>query len=325
MAANEEKDELIYSLKYRPKTFEEVIGNTSTVKALQSLLKRKDKPHAILFTGLAGGGKTTLARITANAIGVHPDDLQEIDITDFNGIATIRQIRREMTLAPSNGKYRAWILDEVHKLTADGQTGLLKTLEEPPSHVYFFMATNEPGKLNKALMTRPTIYEVDALTGKEIKKLLLWVLNSELGDPAVSDTRKDQAEAYPDEAIEMIVEKSRGCSRTALVLLGKTIVLEKENIIEEIQKHKDSEVQAIQLCRALLEKKPWKEIAAIIKGLKESKEEPESLRQMILAYVSTVLLSQNNAQAAIILDAFRDPIFYNGFAQIIHNSYNAIV
>jgi len=122
-------------IDYRPKTLKEMEGNRSTVDSLQAVLSREsDIPHAFLFSGSAGCGKTSLGRIVASELGCAPADFREIDTADFRGIDTIREIKNQARLKPLAGKVRVWLLDEFHKSTADAQNALLKILEEPPSH-----------------------------------------------------------------------------------------------------------------------------------------------------------------------------------------------
>ncbi len=134
-------------LKHRPKSFDRIIGNEDTVEALESYLTKKDLNHSFLFTGPSGTGKTTLARIVAGELGCEGMDFTEMNSADFRGIDTIRNIRQQMVFPPMEGKNRGWLLDEAHKLSNDAMNSLLKPLEEPPNHVYFFLATTEPQKL----------------------------------------------------------------------------------------------------------------------------------------------------------------------------------
>lgn len=298
-------------LKYRPENFDEVVGNGAVVKSLKSLLKKPDRPHTYLFTGIRGGGKTTLARIMANQVGAHADDITELDIGDFNGVDTIRQLRREATLAPSSGKARAWILDEVHNLSGPGQTALLKIAEDTPRHVYFFLCTNLPGKIVAALKSRCTTYEVETMAPSAMKDLLEWVLDEE------------GVKGFSPEAIKLICKKSMGSPREALVLLESVMGLDGNDLLDYLESFQNKEHSAIELAQALLAKRPWKDVAKLLKAIVE-KEDPEGMRQMVLAYTSTILLNGNNPQAAIMMDAFIEPNFYNGKAGLIHSCYNAL-
>ena len=126
-------------LKYRPNSFDEMVGNEDVVQVLKSQLKGKQTPHSILFHGPTGCGKTTLGRIVANELGAKGSDLREVDSADFRGIDTIRDIRKQSTYKPLESPCRVWILDEVHKLTNDAQNAMLKALEDTPamSTTYF--------------------------------------------------------------------------------------------------------------------------------------------------------------------------------------------
>lgn len=112
---------------YRPRTFDEVVGNKEAIRTLESFIKRdiSEVPHAFLFSGPSGCGKTTLARILAKKLGCSDANFVEIDSADFRGIDTIREIRRQMRLAPvGGGSCRVWLIDECHKLTGDAQSAL---------------------------------------------------------------------------------------------------------------------------------------------------------------------------------------------------------
>src|SRR3989338_3346216 len=153
---------------YRPQKFSELVGLETVKNTLQSQVKDSKIAHAYLFAGPRGTGKTTTARILAKAINCeHPQagepdgkcsackqieggrylDLIEIDAASNRGIDDIRSLREKVRLAPSTGKYKVYIVDEAHMLTADASNALLKTLEEPPAHVVFVLATTEPYKL----------------------------------------------------------------------------------------------------------------------------------------------------------------------------------
>src|SRR3989344_2092952 len=154
--------------KYRPKTFEEVVGQPHIVKILQNAIKLNRVAHAYLFSGPRGTGKTSVARILARAVncGQHSEltkkvpcnscqncseflsgrtlDLVEIDAASNRGIDEIRAIREAANFLPVSAKYKVYIIDEVHMLTKEAFNALLKTLEEPPAHVIFILATTEP-------------------------------------------------------------------------------------------------------------------------------------------------------------------------------------
>src|SRR3989344_7019789 len=133
--------------KYRPHTFAEIKGQDHIVSVLENEAKTNKITHAYLFSGSRGTGKTSVARIFAKSLGVNPEDIYEIDAASNRGIDEIRAIREAVHTYPYSSKYKIYIVDEVHMLTKEAWNAFLKTLEEPPEHVIFIMATTEQHKL----------------------------------------------------------------------------------------------------------------------------------------------------------------------------------
>jgi DNA polymerase III subunit gamma/tau len=153
MKKGEKKGGVFYR-KYRPDTFADVIGQEHIVKVLEGAIKLGNISHAYLFSGSRGTGKTSVARIFAREIGTTPSDLYEMDAASNRGIDDIRNIRESVSTLPFESKYKVYIIDEVHMLTKDAWNAFLKTLEEPPSHVVFIMATTELGKVPDTVISR---------------------------------------------------------------------------------------------------------------------------------------------------------------------------
>ncbi|MCX6731669.1 MAG: DNA polymerase III subunit gamma/tau [Candidatus Parcubacteria bacterium] len=145
---------LVLYRKYRPKTFEEVLGQDHIVAILESAIKSKRVSHAYLFAGARGTGKTSVARILAKEIGCVDIDLIEIDAASSRGIDEIRALREAVHYAPLQGPVKVYIIDEVHMLTKEAFNALLKTLEEPPKHVVFVLATTELEKVPDTIISR---------------------------------------------------------------------------------------------------------------------------------------------------------------------------
>ncbi len=143
---------------YRPATWEEVRGQESIVAALQAAIKTSNPAHAYLFAGGRGTGKTTVARIFAKGLGCVPEDIYEIDAASNRGIDDIRELREAVRTLPFSSPYKVYIIDEVHMLTKDSFNALLKTLEEPPAHVIFILATTEPHKLLDTVISRCQVF-----------------------------------------------------------------------------------------------------------------------------------------------------------------------
>ncbi|MBI2100686.1 MAG: DNA polymerase III subunit gamma/tau [Candidatus Vogelbacteria bacterium] len=147
-------DQLALYRKYRPATFAEVVGQNQVVAVLEGALKHGRIVHAYLFAGPRGTGKTSVARILARELGTNVPDLYEIDAASNRGIDEIRELREAVRTLPFESKYKVYIVDEVHMLTREAFNALLKTLEEPPDHVIFILATTEVHKLPETIVSR---------------------------------------------------------------------------------------------------------------------------------------------------------------------------
>ncbi len=191
---------LVLARKWRPQTFGDVIGQAHVTKTLQNALKNDCLAHALLFSGPRGVGKTSVARILAKAVncesGPAPDpcnkcgvcreitagssiDVQEIDGASNRGIDEIRQLRENIQFLPTRCRHRIYIIDEVHMLTKEAFNALLKTLEEPPSHVYFIFATTEPEKIPATIHSRCQHYEFRRLGTAELADHLGKIVQTE--------------------------------------------------------------------------------------------------------------------------------------------------
>jgi DNA polymerase-3 subunit gamma/tau len=140
--------------KYRPQAFKDVIGQDHVVKVLENSIKSGAIAHAYLFAGTRGTGKTSVARIFAHEIGTSEHDLYEMDAASNRGIDDIREIREGVNTVPFESKYKVYIIDEAHMLTKEAFNALLKTLEEPPAHAVFILATTETEKLPETVVSR---------------------------------------------------------------------------------------------------------------------------------------------------------------------------
>ena len=296
-------------LKYRPIELKEVVGNKAAIASLQSVIAKKDHPHVYLFHGASGCGKTTLARISAKELGCSDNDIIELNAANFRGIDTAREIIQQMRLAPLSGGKKAWIIDEAHQLTKDGQSALLKAFEDTPKHVYFLLATTDPQKILPTVKNRCSKFELKALSEERIINLLSSIV------------KKENAEV-PDEVLNSIAEKSDGSPRAAIVMLEGIINLPKEKMIKAIASAEKINKQTIDLCRALINKTDWKAIAGILKDL--ANEEPENIRLAVLGYCKTILLNGVNSRAFLIMDSFKEPFYHTGHAGLVRACYEAV-
>ena len=165
--------------KYRPKTFAEVLGQDHIVRVLESSVEMNKVSHAYLFVGSRGTGKTSVARIFATSIGVSINDLYEIDAASNRVIEDIKELRDGVRGLPFDSKYKIYIIDEVHMLSKDAWGALLKTLEEPPKHVIFILATTELHKVPETITSRCQVFTFKKATEQVCKKMLLDIAKKE--------------------------------------------------------------------------------------------------------------------------------------------------
>lgn len=206
--------------KYRPTTFAEVKGQESAVSYLSSVITSGRVPHAILLTGGRGIGKTTLARIFARELGVSPYDIYEIDAASNNGVDEIRNLREEVNTRPAQSKYKVYILDEVHMLSRQAFNAFLKTLEEPPEHVIFVMATTELHKVLPTVISRCQVIHLEKPTQSIIAEQLITVAKNEEKELSV-------------EYAGLIAERAQGSFRDALVMLDQVFERASQSVIQE--------------------------------------------------------------------------------------------
>lgn len=298
--------------KYRPKSFEKMLGNRAELESLETALDKEDKPHVYLFVGPAGCGKTTAARISAQMVGAHEMSTFEINSSNNRGIDTARSVIDRMEYAPIDGDAIVFIMDELHQTVGTFQNAMLKPLEDTPNHVYFFLCTTDPQKLIPALKSRCSIFQFPALEIKFILKILKKVSRAENID-------------INDDLLEEIADHSEGSPRRALVLLEKVIGLEdkdkmKRIIVNEMDEEGLRDVMG--LCRALMSGN-WKEITEWIKALKEL--DPEKVRRAVLGYMNAVLLSgKKSDRAALVLEYFSEPFYNTGKAGLTLACYQTL-
>lgn len=174
----EKKGEVLYR-KYRPQGFKDVIGQEHIVKVLEGAIKLGNISHAYLFSGSRGIGKTSMARIVSREIGTSANDLVEMDAASNRGIDDVREIRESVNTLPFESKYKVYIIDEVHMLTKDAWNAFLKTLEEPPAHVVFILATTELEKVPETVISRCQTFSFRAPNQATLKEFALSVAKKE--------------------------------------------------------------------------------------------------------------------------------------------------
>lgn len=227
-------------LKYRPQTFEEVAGQSVIVRTLKNALANDKLAHAYLFAGPRGTGKTTMARLLAKALdcdegvgvqcnhcsncesisdGSHPDVI-EIDAASNNGVDQVRDLIEKVTYAPIKGRYKVYIIDEVHMMTDAAFNALLKTIEEPPERVIFILCTTEPYKVLPTILSRCQRFDFGKIPDEDMEKKLIEVL-----------TKEDAT--YDKKGLRLVMKLADGGMRDALSILDQVLAYSSSSLREE--------------------------------------------------------------------------------------------
>ena len=216
----------VSALKYRPKMFDEVIGQDAITKTLKYAVENDKLPQALLFSGPRGVGKTSCARILAKVINSKKDNHEnndfsfnifELDAASNNHVDDIKSLNEQVRIPPQNGNYKVFIIDEVHMLSASAFNAFLKTLEEPPKHAIFILATTEKQKIIPTILSRCQIYDFKRISIRDCKSQLIKI--------AVNQNVK-----YEDEALTLIAKKSDGALRDALYLYDQMTAFTENNL-----------------------------------------------------------------------------------------------
>lgn len=297
-------------LEERPRTFKQVVGQRTACNQLTGLGKSAEGlPHCLLFTGPSGCGKTTLARIVRRKLKCSDADFQEVNAAENRGIDMVRGIQNKVGLSPIDGEARVWLIDECHQLTGEAQGAFLKLLEEPPDHVYFMLATTNPEKLRKAIITRCTKITVRLLTNPETVGM-------------VQRIAEERETPLADNVAEKLAEVSEGSARRALVLLAQTLGIEDEAKQLSALQNEDANVAGFAIAKALMSRAKWGTLAALIKACTD---EPETIRWIIMGYFTTVALGggKNAERAVALIEEFQDNYYDSKKAGLVVSCYNA--
>ena len=201
--------------KYRPKKFGDVIGQDHVIKILEAESKSGEISHAYLFAGTRGTGKTSVARIFASEIGTSKNDIYEIDAASNTSVEDIRSLNESVFTLPFESKYKVYILDEVHMLSKSASNALLKTLEEPPAHVVFILATTETHKIPETVLSRCEVYTFKKPSQEVLKKV-------------VTSVAKKEGYAVDDASAELVALLGDGSFRDTLGIVQKILSYSKE-------------------------------------------------------------------------------------------------
>lgn len=272
--------------KYRPSDLKHFLGNSATKKSLQRAFDTDSLPHAILFVGESGCGKTTLARIVRDMLECKSTAYYEINCAATGGKEKTLQLINKMKINPLFSPVSVFVLDEAQGLTADSQEALLKPTEEPSSNTYVIFCSTNPGKIKKTLRNRFTEYLVNKLSKTEIVKLLTKIWEAEVYPTDKNNSHLD--------IIDRIAQKSAGVPRTAITFLSKLRTLDLDEVKEVLQNFTMEEVEIIELARALIQNSQWSDVAQIYIKLQKEGKNPETIRIILGKYFKAVLLKNPN-------------------------------
>ena len=289
--------------KYRPSNFNEVIGQDIIIKTIKNEIKNNKLSHAYIFSGPRGTGKTSTAKIIAKTINCeNPIDLMpcnkcvnctlinnkqsidiiEIDAASNNGVDEIRELRNNVNLVPSSGKYKIYIIDEVHMLSIGAFNALLKTLEEPPSHVIFILATTEIHKIPNTILSRCQKFDFNKISVNKIKERLEYII-------------KEEKINIEEEAIIEIARLADGGMRDALSILDQVISYSDDKITVSSIHEINGTIPQYEL-KELIEKigeKQYNDIFEIIDKYDNSGKNFVKLSEEIINFYRNILLSIN--------------------------------
>jgi len=249
MAEEKENQYVVLARKYRPQNFEDLLGQDALVQTLTNAIQNNRLHHAYILTGIRGVGKTTTARLIARALNctgtdgqggptIHPCgecdnckaiaagrhmDVLELDAASHTGVDDVRELLDSARYAPTNARYKVYIIDEVHMLSKGAFNALLKTLEEPPAHVKFIFATTEIRKVPVTILSRCQRFDLQRLSVETLKELFTKILKNE-NIPA------------EEEALDIIAKAADGSARDGLSLLDQAIVLSNADIKTDVVK-----------------------------------------------------------------------------------------
>lgn len=302
--------------KWRPMAFDEIVGQDAIVQTLLNQIQSGRIAHAYLFCGTRGTGKTSTAKIFARAVNcLSPEgtlpcnicsnclsildetnmDVFEMDAASNNGVDDIRELREHVKYPPSSGRYKVYIIDEVHMLSKGAFNALLKTLEEPPAHILFILATTEPHKIPATIHSRCQRFD--------FKRVSYEAVTGVLEDICVKEGRTCEPEA-----LRLIVQCSEGAMRDALSILDRCLSFEEgplthERVLSVLGLSGDQFL--ISLTEALLERNPDSVLQRVAYAISEGKDLNQLIRETV-EFFRKLLLVQVSNQPEQLLDVSRE-------------------
>jgi len=282
--------------KYRPQEFSEVYGHEDIVRALQGMIA-DDSSHSYVLAGPSGTGKTTLARIAAKQLGAEPSAIVEVAAAVYNGVDAMRDLISMAQYKPLDSEVLVYILDEAQRLSTPAWEALLKIVEEPPSHVYWFFCTTEIGKIPRTIMTRSV-----QLTLRELSVDMLCQL--------VEDIAGFEGINLPEGVASMIADESAGSPRQALSFLATCAKATTREEASELLTSAQGSDTVRKLCQMLADngRGGWKRAMSLVG---EIDEDPESTRIIVTRYMAKAAMGANGDQQACyflsLLEAFSQP------------------
>ena len=298
----------VLARKWRPNTFDEVVGQDYVVKALKGALDLEKLPHAFIFSGTRGTGKTTLARILAKAINCTNSkknsepcgkcdsclsiengssiDFQEVDAASRRGVEETKELLDSVPYLPTSSRYKIYLLDEVHMLSKESFNSLLKTLEEPPEHVIFLFATTEIDKVPPTVLSRCVQFNLSAMKAEIISDQLKLIFDNE-------------KIKYDEGSLSKLSNLARGSMRDALTLSEKVISFSEGKITEK----KVEELMGLpssELIQSLLKSVIERDSNMLVQNIQEVKSnfyDPEQILIDLLSLMQEIALSQFNEKS----------------------------
>lgn len=304
--------------KYRPKNFDDVVGQEVIIKTLTNAVKNNMVSHAYLFTGPRGTGKTSIAKIYAKILNCeHLDGLKpceqcisctqinnnqnidviEIDAASNSGVGEIREIRNKVSLVPSNSKYKIYIIDEVHMLTPEAFNALLKTLEEPPSHIIFIFATTELQKIPSTILSRCQKFDFKKISNKHIVERLKYI----------SQVENIQIQ---EDALEEIAILADGGLRDSVSMLDQALSYSGGEITLKDIHDINGTVEKKEI-RTLIQNIIQKEIVAVLEKVESYEEQGKNLVKIVqemIEELKNIILYWNAPEFFIEKDSYYDDI-----------------